>query len=184
MAAIESNELHPDRRVTIKALTDIIATGPLLSTQISAVHYGIAVGLERGCYNRAIELEEKNSAIASWVVPSFIGTYRMVRHMLCDKAKTLVATKETERILFDANQWQRISATPIYDLVPNVFAEITAGLNARKNIEVQRAYLKDPCGNCNKYKVYELSVQERGMDESSTLYLICDACNSRTSVNK
>lgn len=165
------------RQESLVLIGEILAAGGRLSTIPVETRVGIAQGLERGVYNHAINLEKKNGVIPSWVIPSFVITYRMTRHMLCDKIRPIDVNPQLEARLFDPSSWVKIAAMPIYELQPGVFAQSLNKISQRKNIEVEMIYSKIKCSNCGKFKVREISQQTRSADESSTPSLQCDGCN-------
>lgn len=165
------------RRESISLIAEILATGKRLSTIPGETRIGIAQGLERGIYNHAIDLEKKNGVIPSWVIPSFVLTYRMSRHMLCDKIKPINVNDQLELKLFDPTFWVKMATIPIYELQPDIFIHSLSKIASRKNIEIEVVYSKNKCHNCGKFKVREISQQTRRADESSTPSLQCDGCN-------
>lgn len=165
------------RRETLVLIGEILAAGKRLSAISPDTRVGIAQGLERGVYNHAINLEKKNGIIPSWVIPSFVMTYRMTRHMLCDKIRSINTNEQLESRLFDPAAWVNIAAMPIYELHPDVFTRSLNKISIRKNVEVEMVYSKVKCSNCGKFKVREISQQTRSADESSTPSLQCDGCN-------
>jgi DNA-directed RNA polymerase subunit M/transcription elongation factor TFIIS len=171
------------RKESIQMICDILARGKVIGTLPSDIRGGIALGLERGIYNRAINLEEKNNVIASWIIPSFISTYKMVRHLLCEKIASIDTNPDLERILFNPARWDMIAATPIYELHPGTFAKNIRKISERKLIVVKVKYTNIKCENCKKYMVREGSTQTRSADESSTPYKICDGCGLETKMS-
>lgn len=165
------------RRESIILIAEILATGKRLSSIPGETRIGIAQGLERGIYHHAIDLEKKNGVIPSWVIPSFILTYRMARHMLCDKIRPIDVNEQLELRLFDPTSWVKMAAMPIYELQPDIFTHSLSKIASRKNIEIEVVYSKNKCHNCGKFKVREVSQQTRSADESSTPSLQCDGCN-------
>lgn len=174
----KKNVIH--REESIKMICEILARGKILSTVNPTIRIGIASGLERGIYNRAIELEEKNNVIASWLIPSFILTYKMSRHLLCEKIAPVDSNNHLEHMLCDPNQWSKMAGIPIYELHPETFNQNIRRIAERKPIVVKVKYSNIKCGNCKKYMVREESLQTRTADESSTPYQICDGCNTMT----
>lgn len=173
--ATAQGDIH--RIESVFLISEILAIGKRLSKIPAETRTGIAQGLERGVYNHAINLEKKNGVIPSWVIPSFVITYRMARHMLCDKIKPIDVDEKLESRLFDPAIWAHISAMPIYELRPDVFTLSLNKISSRKNIEIAMVYSKVKCSNCGKFKVREISQQTRSADESSTPSLHCDGCN-------
>lgn len=174
----KENVVH--REESIKMISEILARGKLLSTVNPIILAGIAAGLERGIYNRAIELEEKNNVIASWLIPSFILTYKMSRHLLCEKIIPIHSNDHLERILCDPSQWSKMASKPIYELHPETFNKNIQRISERKPIVVKVKYTNIKCKNCKKYMIRSGSSQTRSADESSTSYQICDGCNTIT----
>jgi DNA-directed RNA polymerase subunit M/transcription elongation factor TFIIS len=181
MATFTGDVAH--RRESIALIVEILATGKRLSNIAGDTRVGIAKGLERGIYNHAIDLEKKNGIIPSWVIPSFIMTYRMARHMLCDKIRSINIDEQLETKLFDPTSWVKMAAMPIYELQPNIFTGSLNKIASRKNVEITVVYSKNKCHNCGKYKVREISQQTRSADESSTPSLQCDGCNYVTKLS-
>jgi len=168
------------RKESIQMICEILARGKVLSSLDAGIRMGIALGLERGIYNRAIDLEEKSNVVASWIIPSFITTYKMSRHLLIEKIAPIETDSNLERILFDSKRWETLAAMPIYELHPDTFAKNIRKISERKSIVVKIKYTNIKCGNCGKYMVREGSSQTRSADESSTPYQICDGCNTET----
>ena len=166
------------RKESITMLTEILATGKVIGALDAMIRSGIALGLERGIYNRAIDLEEKNNIVASWIIPSFILTYKMTRHMLCEKITAIGSDANLEHILLDPTRWESLAATPIYELRPEIFAKNIRKITDRKHIAIKVKYTDIKCGNCGKFMVRNDSVQCRSADESSTPFQICDLCNT------
>jgi DNA-directed RNA polymerase subunit M/transcription elongation factor TFIIS len=156
------------RKESIQMICEILARGKVLSSLDAGIRMGIALGLERGIYNRAIDLEEKSNVVASWIIPSFITTYKMSRHLLIEKIAPIETDSNLERILFDSKRWETLAAKNIRKI------------SERKSIVVKIKYTNIKCGNCGKYMVREGSSQTRSADESSTPYQICDGCNTET----
>ena len=166
------------RKESISMLVEILATGKIIGALDAMIRSGIALGLERGIYNRAIDLEEKNNVVASWIIPSFILTYKMTRHMLCEKIAAIGSEVNLERILLDPKRWETLAATPIYELRPEIFAKNIRKITDRKHVAIKVKYTDIKCENCGKFMVRNDSVQCRSADESSTPFQICDGCNT------
>jgi hypothetical protein len=165
------------RDESILLIEPILAAGQKLSGIPRDTRIGIASGIERGIYNRAIELEKKNGVVPSWAIPSFVPTYKMIRQMTCEKIFPIGSDPGLEAKLFDPAIWPMIAAMPIYELQPSEFKQSLNKITIRKNIEIEVKYSKTKCGNCGKYKVRYTSDQTRSADEGSTPGQICDNCN-------
>jgi DNA-directed RNA polymerase subunit M/transcription elongation factor TFIIS len=155
------------------------------------VRDGIIIGCERGVYNRAIQILRAKNRIASWMLNEFVNTYMLERHMMCDKLESIHAQGRLPDIIlkdshvdeFDS-PWSRLSSTPIYKLLPEVFDRTSRKVASRQAAEVMISYLKGfKCWSCSAETIKDMSVQMRSADESANHYYVCYSCGSRKKTN-
>ncbi len=169
------------RRTSARILISVLCRSAKFRVAPDDVRDGIVVGCERGILNRSIQLMRDKNRVPSWMLPEFINTYKMERHMLCTTLKHIDQSTHLESVVMTPTiPWGELASIPVYRLIPDMFKAKTEHIRRRGAVQLEYTFLIGrTCKNCGSNKIKEQSLQTRSADESSVQFLLCFGCKQR-----
>ena len=141
----------------------------------------IVINMEKGVFNKAIEIAKKNKTDLKWSNPDFVKYYATnARRLLANISYTLNSTELISKI-------KNGHILP-YSLVNLSREELNPSLwNSLKSKNLEKIIVKQEtaedgmfkCNKCKSMKTVYYQMQTRSADEPMTTYVTCTNCGAK-----